>query len=70
MARMIPAHLSYETGSKAEEKVFYALRKSLDDSHTVFHSFDLPVRNLQNKLIDAEMDFLIFQQEQGLLALE
>ena len=70
MARMIPATLSRETESKAEEKVFYALRNSLDDSHTIFHSFDLPMRNLQNKLIDAEIDFLIFQQGRGLLALE
>jgi len=70
MARMIPANLSFKTESKAEEKVFYALRNSLDDSHTIFHSFDLPVRNLQNKLIDAEIDFLIFKQKQGLLALE
>jgi len=28
------------------------------------------MRNLQNKLIDAEIDFLIFQQGRGLLALE
>jgi len=40
MARMIPANLSFKTESKAEEKVFYALRNSLDDSHTIFHSFD------------------------------
>jgi hypothetical protein len=46
MARMIPANLSIKTESKAEEKVFYALRNSLDDSHTVFHSFDLLARNL------------------------
>ena len=70
MARMIPANLSFKTESKAEEKVFYALRNSLDDSHTIFHSFDLPVRNLKNRLIDAEIDFLIFKQKQGLLALE
>jgi len=70
MARMIPANLSFKTESKAEERLFYALRDSLDNSHTVFHSFDLPVRNLQNKIIDAEIDFLIFQQKKGLLTLE
>ena len=37
---MIPATLSPETESRAEGRIFYALRDSLDNSYTVFHSFD------------------------------
>ena len=70
MARMIPANLSPGTESKAEEMLFHALRDSLDDSHIVFHSFDILARNLDNKPIDVEIDFLIFHQSKGLLTLE
>ena len=66
---MIPTNPSSETESEAEKKVFDALR-SLDDSYTVFHSYDILTRNLENKLIDVEIDFLIFQQNLGLLILE
>jgi len=70
MARMIPAALSHKTGGRAEEKLFYALRDSLDNSYTIFHSFDLLARNLQRSIIDVEIDFLIFSHKQGLLSLE
>ena len=40
MARMIPATLSPETESRAEGRMFYALRDSLNNSYTVFHSVD------------------------------
>jgi hypothetical protein len=48
MARMIPATFSTLSESKAEERLFYALRDSLDDTHTIFHSIDLFKRNLGN----------------------
>lgn len=70
MARMIPAECSPTTKSKAEEKLFIILKKSLDDSWTVFHSFNLLARNREEKLIDAEIDFLLFNKELGLLSLE
>ena len=71
MARMIPATLSLKTESRgAEENLFHALRDSLDNSYTIFHSFDLLARNLQRSLIDVEIDFLIFSHKQGLLSLE
>lgn len=70
MAKMVPSHLSLKIGSKAEGKVFHALQNSLNDSHTIFHSFDILARNLQNKFIDAEIDFLIFHHKDGLLTLE
>jgi len=70
MARMIPATLSHKTESRAEENLFHALRDSLDNSYTIFHSFDLLARNLQKSIIDVEIDFLIFSHKQGLLSVE
>ncbi len=67
---MIPAECSQDTNSKAEEKLFEVLKKSLDDSWTVFHSFNLLARNREKKLIDAEIDFLLFKKELGILSLE
>jgi hypothetical protein len=47
MARMIPATISPQNESKAEAKLFFALKKSsLDDSYFIFHSLDLFKRNL------------------------
>ncbi|MCX5905294.1 MAG: hypothetical protein NTV89_17895 [Proteobacteria bacterium] len=51
MARMIPATFSFQPESKAEERLFYALRDSLDDTHIIFHSFDLFKRNLDIRWI-------------------
>jgi DNA-binding transcriptional ArsR family regulator len=68
---MIPATISPDNESKAEAKLFFALKKSsLDDSYFIFHSLDILSRNLQNKFIDGEVDFLIFCQRFGLLAVE
>jgi hypothetical protein len=50
---MIPAACSTRSESKAEERLFYALRDSLDDTHTIFHSFDLFKHNLNNRRICA-----------------
>ena len=41
MAKMIPATLPAQTESKAERRLFSALRNGLDDTFTVFHSFNL-----------------------------
>ena len=71
MARMIPATISPQNQSKAEAKLFSALKNSsLDDSYCIFHSLDILSRNLQNKFIDGEVDFLIFCQKFGLLTVE
>ncbi|MEI6425311.1 MAG: nuclease-related domain-containing protein, partial [Lentisphaerota bacterium] len=70
MARMIPAECSQHTNSPAEEKLFDVLKISLDEGWTVFHSFNTLARNREKKLIDCEIDFLIFHKELGLLSLE
>ncbi|MFA6290668.1 MAG: NERD domain-containing protein [Victivallales bacterium] len=70
MARMIPSECSPDTESKAEAKLFEVLKKSLDDNWTVFHSFNMLAKNRENKLVDAEIDFLVFHKDLGLLSLE
>ncbi|MHA2068223.1 MAG: NERD domain-containing protein [Candidatus Thorarchaeota archaeon] len=70
MAKMIPATLPLQTESKAERQLFSVLRDSLDDSFTVFHSFNLLTQNKQGKFIDGEIDYLIFSPSLGFLVLE
>lgn len=70
MARMIPATLPDEVNSRAERELFPFLRDRLDDSFTVFHSFKLLTRNLQNKFVEGELDYLISSPERGFLVLE
>jgi len=70
MAKMIPTVLSPDTESKAEGKVYFALCNSLDDSYTVFHSFGIFAREPKFGYVDREIDFLIFSEKKGLLALE
>ncbi len=70
MAHMIPAVISEDTQSQAEKKLFPNLKERLNDSFTVFHSFDLLTRNRADKLVEGEIDFLIFSPDYGLLVLE
>lgn len=70
MARMIPAIVPEYTESRAEKALFPVFRDGLDDSYTVFHSFELLTRNLQKKFIDGEIDYLIFSPDRGFLILE
>ena len=62
---MIPATLPPETESRAEGRLCKVLRDLLDNSCTVFHSLDLITRNLKQRLIDVEIDFLVFSQRCG-----
>lgn len=70
MARMIPVSLPADTKSGAERRLFSVLRNGLDDSFTVFHSFDLLVQNKLGKFIDGEIDFLVLSPQAGFLVLE
>ncbi|MGE5353392.1 MAG: NERD domain-containing protein [Syntrophothermus sp.] len=70
MAQMIPGTCPDNTESPAEILVFKRLQEALDDEWTVFHSFDLNKPHMQNKLIDGEIDFLLFHPAKGLLVLE
>lgn len=70
MARMIPATLPDEVESQAERAIFPVLRDRLDDSFTVFHSFKLITRNLDERFVEGEIDYLIYSPQNGFLVLE
>jgi len=70
MAHVIPATISEETLSEAEKETYTKLKNSLADRFTVFHSMDVLSRNMHGKLIDGEVDFVLFSRNNGLLTLE
>lgn len=70
MALMIPATVPEAGVSGAERHLHPLLRDNLDATLTVFHSFRAVSPNLDGKLIDTEIDFLIFSQSSGFLVLE
>ena len=70
MARMIPSVIPDTTESRAERELFPILRDSLSDEFTVFHSFNLLVKNRERKFVEGEIDFLIYSPKVGFLVLE
>ena len=70
MARMILELISPDTKSQAEVRAFNLFKNSFDDSWTVFHSYRLRGENLDGKLIDSEIDFLLFNPKYGLMVFE
>ena len=70
MAQMIPKTISEETLSEAEKCVFTHLNNSLDEIFTVFHSYDVLTKNRHGKIIDGEIDFLLFSPHKGILVIE
>ena len=67
---MIPPDCTDETLSHAEKNLFYKFENSFDNTWTIFHSFNLIARNRDKKLVDAEIDFLFFHSDYGILVLE
>ncbi len=67
---MIPSECAGQTTSRAETGLFTVLRESFDDGWTIFHSFGLLAKGNNYKITDAEIDFLFFHKEFGLLVLE
>ena len=71
---MIPADGPQETESKAEERLYYRLKRTLGDDFTVIHS--LPwlaacAREINNDAAPTgEIDFLVIHADLGVLALE
>ncbi len=70
MARMIPPEFDNINKSEAERHLYYKLSESFDDSWVIFHSYDFESRNKENKIVDAEIDFLLLNQDYGILVLE
>ena len=70
MARMIPPEFDNINKSEAEKHLYYKLNETFDDNWIIFHSYSLEGRNKENKLIDAEIDFLFLNKNYGILILE
>jgi len=68
MARIIPAGALPE--SHAEKTVLDSLRDNLDESCIVFHSLDVLAKNREERLVDAEIDFLVLSPRGGMLVIE
>ena len=67
---MIPEAFFDLNDSHAEKRVFKALKNNLDESWTVFHSYTMLGENHCQRLVDSEIDFLLFHPSKGLLILE
>src|SRR2546421_3002294 len=71
MAVMYPPELAEEdVASKAEPKVFRALRDGLLDQWEVFHSAGLLNRDPVEGLKHGEIDFVLCHPDKGVLCLE
>lgn len=70
MAHIIPSVFLPATTSKSEEVIYHMLKKQLDENWVVFHSYSFESKNCLNKIIDAEIDFLILHIEYGILIIE
>ncbi len=70
MAQMIPAECDLSQRPMSEQIVFKYIKEYLSDRWKVFHSFDYLSRDLNYKLWDGEIDFLLFHPEHGILVIE
>ncbi|MCH8034839.1 MAG: NERD domain-containing protein [Bacteroidetes bacterium] len=70
MARMIPPEFDNINKSEAEKHLYYKLNETFDDNWIIFHSYSFEGRNKENKIIDAEIDFLLLNKNYGILILE
>jgi hypothetical protein len=71
MAVMIPEEsCRLNDPTHPENVVFDAVEKQFDDSWTVFHSLRNIGTNREDKLIDAEADFIFVNAEYGILCVE
>ena len=70
MARMIPPGYQDINKSEAERHLYFSLNQSFDANWIIFHSYSFESRNKENKIIDSEIDFLLLNQDYGILVLE
>jgi len=70
LVRIIPFEFDDSTKSEAEKILYSAILKSFDNNWIIFHSYSLEDKNKEQKLIDAEIDFLFLNKELGILIME
>ena len=57
---MIPAECDLSRRILSEQTVFNVLKENLSNDWKVFHSFDFLTRGLHYKILDGEIDFLLY----------
>ena len=65
MALMIPTECDLTRRPMSEQIVFSIIKDNLSDDWKVFHSFDYLTRDLNYKLWDGEIDFLLYHHQYG-----
>lgn len=70
MAQMFPEHMSPETKSPAERRLFDAFRDQLDADYVVFHHVNWLGKDPRGRARDGEADFVIAHPERGILVVE
>ena len=70
MAHFIPKNYDFEQRPLSEQEVFEEIREHLSDDWVVFHSFCCFGRNKAGELKDREIDFLLYHERKGFLAIE
>jgi len=69
MAKMHPVDIENYDYTSTEKEMYYALKEQLPDKYQVFYSVRW-FETVDNKRIDSESDFLIFDPSFGFIALE
>lgn len=70
MALFIPEQYDYYSRPLSEQTVFEDLRRYLSNDWVVFYSFDYLMLDPKLELHDGEIDFLLYHERKGFLALE
>lgn len=70
MAHFIPESCDRGKRPVSEQVAFDAIERYLSDDWVVFHSFDYLVRDPLRLLNDGEIDFLLYHEQKGFVAIE
>jgi hypothetical protein len=70
MAHMYPKHISPDTQSEAERRLYQAFAEALPADYTVFHSARWLVRDVRRGAHDGEADFVVAHPQHGILVVE
>lgn len=70
MAIMHPVDIENYTYTQTEKEMYIALRDQLPDKYQVFYSIRWFETNEDNRRIDSESDFLVFDPSFGFITIE
>ena len=70
MAHFIPENCDRDKRPVSEQAVFDIIERCLSDDWVVFHSFAYLIRDPLRLLNDGEIDFLLYHEQKGFVAIE